>query len=132
MSGRVLSRRRLTGFALVPPTAVAHSPASTVDLGAAARRDYELTLQVSTVPVWDYFISNYPSGFYTDLAQAQRNKILAEVASIAAVEKAKVLANEQKRLAGEGAKATEQAKAAHNTKAAEAARLLAEQKQKTV
>src|ERR1700682_3073838 len=39
---------------------------------ADVRRDYELALQVGTKKVWDAFIANYPSGFYTELAEAQR------------------------------------------------------------
>jgi hypothetical protein len=98
------------------------------DPNAAVRRDYELALQISTHVVWDSFISNYPAGFYTDLAKAQRDKLDAEAASVAATEKAKAAVNEQKRLATEGAKLAEQAKAAAQAKTAEEARVAAERK----
>ena len=68
---------------------------------ADVRRDYELALQVGTKKVWDAFIANHPSGFYTELAEAQR-------------------------LALEGAKQPEQANAAPEAKAAEEARVAAE------
>jgi hypothetical protein len=112
---------------LVPQVSVPRSPTSPSDPNAAVRRDYELALQISTIPVWNSFISNYPSGFYTDLAKAQRGRIIAEAASVAATERAKATADEQKRLAVQGAKSTEQAKAAVQTKAAEEARIAAEQ-----
>jgi hypothetical protein len=34
--------------------------------------------RVGTKPVWDAFIEKYPSGFYTALAKAQRDKLAAE------------------------------------------------------
>ena len=64
--------------------------------------------------------------FYSDLARAQRNKLAAEAAQIAATEKARAAAQEQARLAAEGAKASEQAKAAALSNAAEGERLAAE------
>ena len=111
-------------LALVP--AVTAQPAA--DPNAALRRDYELALQVGTTAVWDSFISTYPSGFYTDLAKAQRDRLIAEAARVAAAEKAKAAEDERKRLAEEGAKAAEQAKAAAEAKAAEQARVAAEKK----
>jgi hypothetical protein len=95
---------------------------------ADLRRDYELAERVGTKEAWDSFILANPSGFYTDLAKAQRNKLAAEAARIAATEKAREAAEERARLAAEGAKATEQAKAAAQSKAAEEARLAAEKK----
>src|SRR5258705_12800638 len=44
------------------------------------RGDYELAERVGTKEAWDYFITAHPSGFYTDLAKAQRNKLAAEAA----------------------------------------------------
>jgi hypothetical protein len=41
------------------------------DPNAAGRRDYELALQIGTIPVWNSFISNYPSGFYMDYRYAR-------------------------------------------------------------
>lgn len=112
--------------ALVPapaaPATVAGNP------NADLRRDYELAERVGTREAWDSFILVNPSGFYTDLAKAQRNKLAAEAARIAATEKAREAAEERARLAAEGAKAAEQAKAAAQAKAAEEARLAAEKK----
>jgi hypothetical protein len=84
---------------LVPAKLVVSEPLHNAQ--ADVRRDYELALQVGTKKVWDAFIANHPSGFYTELAEAQR-------------------------LALEGAKQPEQAKAAPEAKAAEEARVAAE------
>ena len=84
---------------LVPAKLVVSEPLHNAQ--ADVRRDYELALQVGTKKVWDAFIANYPSGFYTELAEAQR-------------------------LALEGAKQPEQANAATQAKAAEEARVAAE------
>ena len=51
-----------------PPPAPVHS-------NADIRRDYELAERVGTMEVWNSFIEAHPSGFYTDLAKAQRNKL---------------------------------------------------------
>jgi hypothetical protein len=114
--------------ALMPATALPSPSISPADPNATIRRDYELAERIGTKPVWDSFISNYPTGFYTDLARAQRDRLGAEAASAAATEKAKATVNEQKRLAIEGAKVAEQAKAAAHAKAAEEARVAAERK----
>jgi uncharacterized caspase-like protein len=100
--------------------------APVVDQDAKMQRDYELALQIATKPVWDSFIEKYPSGFYTDLAKAQRDKLAAEAARLEATAKAKSALDEQARLAIEGAKAVEQGKAAEEAKAAEKARIAAE------
>ena len=87
--------------ALVPaPVAV---PAPAGNANADLRRDYELAERVGTKEAWDSFIRANPSGFYTDLAQAQRNKLAAEAARIAATEKAREAEEERARLAAEGA-----------------------------
>ena len=112
--------------ALVP--APAAPPPAGVNPNADIRRDYELAERVGTKEAWDFFVAAHPSGFYTDLAKAQRNKLAAEAARIAATEKARTAAEEQARLVAEGAKASEQAKAAAQSKAAEEARLAAEKK----
>jgi len=112
--------------ALVPAPAVVTPASPAPDPNSAIRRDYELALQLGTKAVWDAFITNYPIGFYTELAKAQRNKVAAEEARVAATEKAKAAQEEQTRLAIEGAKAAEQAKAASQAKAAEQARVAAE------
>ena len=111
--------------ALVPAPAV---PASNAN--ADLRRDYELAERVGTREAWDSFIRANPSGFYTDLAKAQRNKLAAEAARIAATEKAREAEEERARLAAEGARAAEQAKAAAQLKAAEEARVAAEKKKR--
>jgi caspase domain-containing protein len=112
--------------ALVPaPAAPAPSGGNA---NADIRRDYELAERVGTTEAWDSFVAANPSGFYTDLAKAQRNKLAAENARIAATDKARGAAEEQARLAAEGAKASEQARAASQMKAAEEARLAAEKK----
>jgi hypothetical protein len=113
---------------LVPAPASPPVAASSPDPGAEGRRDYELAERVGTKPVWDSFITKYPSGFYTELAKAQRDKLAAEAATVAATEKAKAALEEQKRLATEGAKATEQARAAADARAAEEARISAEKR----
>jgi uncharacterized caspase-like protein len=113
-------------LALVPAPAAA--PAANGSANADIRRDYELAERVGTIEAWDSFVAANPSGFYTDLAKAQRNKIAAETARIAATEKAREAALEQARLAAEGAKASEQARAAAQSQEAEAAKLAAEKK----
>jgi uncharacterized caspase-like protein len=110
--------------ALVP--APAPPPVANANANADIRHDYELAERVGTKEAWDSFVAANPSGFYTDLAKAQRNKLAAETARIAATEKARKAAEEQARLAAEGAKASEQAKAAAQSKAAEQERLAAE------
>src|SRR5712672_1048741 len=114
--------------ALVP--APASPPAASGNANADIRHDYELAERVGTREAWDSFVAANPSGFYTDLAKAQRNKLAAETARIAATEKARNAAEERARLAAEGAKASEQAKAAAQSKAAEEARLAAEKANK--
>lgn len=114
--------------ALVP--APAAMPASAGNANADLRSDYELAERVGTREAWDSFIRANPSGFYADLAKAQRNKLAAEAARIAATEKAREAEKERARLAAEGAKAIEQAKAAAQVKAAEDARLAAEKKKR--
>jgi uncharacterized caspase-like protein len=112
---------------LVPAPAVAPA-AGSANPNADLRRDYELAERVGTKEAWDSFILANPSGFYTDLAKAQRNKLAAEAARISATEKAREAADERARLAAEGAKSAEQARAAAQSKAAEEARLAAEKK----
>ena len=59
-------------FALVP---AAEPQADTLP---AVRQDYELAERVGTLEAWDSFLASYPDGFYTRLARAQHNKLLAE------------------------------------------------------
>jgi uncharacterized caspase-like protein len=93
------------------------------------RRDYELALQLGTRDAWNAFLSQYPDGFYANLARGQLNKIAAEQAGVAAAEKARLAEQERARLAAEGAKQAEQAKAAAEARAADQARLAAEKAQ---
>ena len=109
---------------LVPAKPAASEPLHNAQ--ADIRRDYELALQVGTKKVWDAFIASYPSGFYTELAEAQRGRSIAEETRIAATEKARLAEQEKARLALEGAKQAEQAKAATQATAAEEARVAAE------
>jgi hypothetical protein len=112
-------------MALVPAPAVAAPPP---DPNEPIRRDYEFAERIGTVEAWDFFLGAYPDGYYSKLAQAQRNKLAAEQARLAATEKARAASEEKARLAAEGAKAAEQAKAAADAKAADQARLAAEKK----
>jgi hypothetical protein len=102
--------------ALVPAPAAAPTIA---DRNEAIRRDYEFAERVGTHEAWDFFLATYPNGFYSNLALAQRNKLAAE-------EKTRAALDEKARLAAEGAKQTEQTKAAAEAKAAEDARIAAE------
>jgi uncharacterized caspase-like protein len=115
---------------LVPAPAVATAPVI-ADPNAGVRSDYELAERVGTKEAWDSFVAAHPSGFYADLAKAQRNKLAAETARLAAAERARLATEEQAKLASEGAKAAEQAKAAQQARAAEEARQAAE-KQKRI
>lgn len=110
--------------AVVTPAPQAAAPAQ--DSDAFVQRAYELALQVGSKAVWDSFIAKYPSGLYTELAKAQRDKLAAEAARVVAAEKAKAAQDEQTRLAAEGAKKAEQEKAAAEAKKAEAQRIAAE------
>lgn len=95
-----------------------------VDPTAAARHDYELALQINVVSAWDSFISKYPSGFYTDLATAQRSKLRA--AQAAAAEEAR-LAAAKKSMEDAKVAAAEQGRVAAQAKAAQEARIAADQ-----
>jgi Caspase domain len=47
--------------------------------GTEAWRDYELAVQVNTIEVWDSFLREHSTGFYANLARAQRAKLLAAI-----------------------------------------------------
>ncbi|MDA9548174.1 caspase (peptidase) [Bradyrhizobium sp. CCBAU 45321] len=111
--------------ALVPAKPVA-APGPQANPDSEIRRDYELALQLGTRDVWTAFLNRYPSGFYTDLAKAQLNRISAEDARAAAAEKARLAEEEKAKLAAERVKKAEQEKAAAAAKAAEDARIAAE------
>ncbi len=91
-----------------PPSSL---PGST---NADARRDYDAAVTIGTQAVWEAFIVDYPRGLYTELAKAQRAKLLAEEARSAAAERSRIADEEKARLAADGARAAEQAKAAES------------------
>ncbi|MDA9398903.1 caspase family protein [Bradyrhizobium sp. CCBAU 45389] len=109
---------------LVPVKAVAAAPVANPQ--ADIRRDYELALQVGNKPAWEAFLAQHPDGFYANLAKLQIDKIQAEQAHAAAIEKAKQAEAERDRLAALGAQKDAQAKAAADAKAAEQAQLAAQ------
>jgi uncharacterized caspase-like protein len=109
---------------LVPAKPVAAGAQS--DPQSAVRRDYELSLQLGSRDGWEAFLRTYAEGFYADLAKGQMKKIAAEEARSAAVEKARLAEQEKVRLAAEGARQTDQARAAAAAMAAEEARNAAE------
>ena len=45
--------------------------------GGEAWRDYEAAAQIGTVAIWDEFLRTHTSGFYANLARAQRAKLMA-------------------------------------------------------
>lgn len=98
-------------------------PAPPPDPDIAVRYAYELALQVGTREIWDSFISNYPNSFYTDLARAQRRKI---VEAQQAAEAARLAAERKRALEEAKAVEAERARAAAQAKAEEDARLAAE------
>ncbi len=106
------------------PAASAQGPSA--DPLDRIRRDYELALQIGTRDGWEAFLQQYPTGFYSELAKAQLNKIAAEVAQAAAAERARQAEAEKARLTAQQATAAAQAKAAADARAAEEARLAAE------
>lgn len=109
---------------LVPVSAASTVPQA--DPNAAVRKDYELALQLGTRDGWEAFIRSYPEGFYADLAKGQLRKVSAEETRAAAAEKARQAEQEKARLALEGARQVEQARAAAAAKSAEEARIAAE------
>jgi Caspase domain/Putative peptidoglycan binding domain len=112
--------------ALVPNRSVAPPPAPAPNPQADIRRDYELALQVGNKAAFDAFLAQHPDGFYASLAKLQLDKIAADQAHVAAVEKSRQAEQERERLAAEGAKKDAQAKADADAKAAEQARIDAE------
>ncbi|WP_271592888.1 caspase family protein [Bradyrhizobium sp. CCBAU 65884] len=113
-------------LSLVPAVAAPSPTGPQADPQTAIRRDYELALQLGTRDGWEAFLSQYPDGFYANLARAHAKKIAAEEARAAAAEKARLAEQERVRLAAEGARQFEIEKAAAAAKAAEEARIAAE------
>ncbi|SFI49451.1 caspase family protein [Bradyrhizobium sp. cf659] len=108
------------------PVKVAAAASPVANPQADIRRDYELALQVGNRAAWDAFLAQHPDGFYSSLAKLQLEKIGAEQAHVAAIEKAKQAEAERDRLAALGAQKDAQAKAAADAKAAEQAQLAAQ------
>jgi len=77
-----------TTIALVPAGEVSGAataaPAPGGDVGGTWR-DYEFAMQVGTRTAWDAFLAAHPTGFYADLARAQRAKLLAAPTAAPAV-----------------------------------------------
>ena len=73
-----------TAIALVPAetslgaaAGAAASPAAAGSLSNESWREYEQAMRVGTAEALDAFLAAHPSGFYADLARAQRAKLLA-------------------------------------------------------
>jgi uncharacterized caspase-like protein len=118
---------------LVPAPVVAApaaaAPAAAPNPQADIRRDYELALQVGNRAAFTAFLAQHPDGFYSSLAKLQLDKIVADDAHAAAVEKAKQAEQERVRLVASGAQKDAQARADADVRAAEQARLDAEKVQ---
>ena len=106
-----------------PPARPATPP---VSARAEIRQDYELALQIGNKDALNYFLAQYPDGYYANLAKLQLAKIDAEDKRAAAAEKARQAEQEQARLLNQGAQQTQLAKAASDLKAAQDARVEAE------
>ena len=108
---------------------VAAAPAAAPKPQADIRRDYELALQVGNRAAFTAFLTQHPDGFYSSLAKLQLDKIVADEAHVAAVEKARQAEQERVRLVTSGAQKDAQARADADARAAEQARLDAEKAQ---
>jgi Caspase domain len=80
-----------TTIALVPAeislgaaVGAAPSPSAAGGLSSETWREYESAVRVGTAEALDAFLAAHPSGFYADLARAQRAKLLAAVPPAAA------------------------------------------------
>jgi hypothetical protein len=110
---------------LVPAPAPAASVAPEPNPSADNRRDYELALQIGNKAAFTAFLV-HPDGFYASLTKLQVEKIAAEDAHAAALEKVKQAEQERARLAAVGAQKDAQAKAEADARAADQARIAAE------
>ena len=108
---------------LVPNRSVAPPPAPAPEAQVDIRRDYELALQVGNKGAFEAFLGQHSDGFYANLAKLQIDKIAADEAHAAAVEKSRQAEQERDRLAAAGAQKEAQAKAEADAKAAEQARI---------
>ena len=114
-----------------PAKEAAKKAAPSPTLRSEIRRDYELALQVGNKDALNFFIVQYPDGYYASLAKLQLAKIDAEEKRVAAAEKARQAEQEQARLVNEGAQQMQLAKAASDLKAAQEARAAAEAAKET-
>ncbi|WLB56691.1 caspase family protein [Bradyrhizobium sp. 521_C7_N1_3] len=114
-----------------PAKEAAKEAAPSPTLRSEIRRDYELALQVGNKDALNFFIVQYPDGYYASLAKLQLAKIDAEEKRAAAAEKARQAEQEQARLVNEGAQQMQLAKAASDLKAAQEARAAAEAAKET-
>lgn len=114
-----------------PAKEAAKDAAPSPTLRSEIRRDYELALQVGNKDALNFFIVQYPDGYYASLAKLQLAKIDAEEKRVAAAEKARQAEQEQARLLNEGAQQMQLAKAASDLKAAQEARAAAEAAKET-
>ncbi|MEH2487332.1 caspase family protein [Bradyrhizobium sp. AZCC 2230] len=118
--------------AAAPQPAPPPLPATSVlSARAEIRHDYELALQIGNKDALNYFLAQYPDGYYANLAKLQLAKIDAEDKRVAAAEKARQAEQEQARLVSQGAQQTQLAKAASDLKAARDARIEAEKAKET-
>jgi hypothetical protein len=108
------------------PLVSAKATASSASPQADMRRDYELALQIGNKDALNFFLAQYPDGYYANLAKLQLAKIAAEEMRVTATEKARLAEQEQARLANEGAQQIQLTKAASDLRAAEEARVAAE------
>ncbi|GLR85830.1 hypothetical protein GCM10007857_25410 [Bradyrhizobium iriomotense] len=113
------------------PVKAAPSASSAPPPQAEMRHDYELALQIGNKEAFNFFLAQYPDGYYANLAKLQLAKIAAEETRAAATEKARLAQQEQARLAYEGAQQLQLAKAASDLRAAEDARVAAEKAKET-
>lgn len=62
---------------VLAPAPAQPPPSQPAAAETSAARDYEFAERVGTVEAWDLYIAAHPSGFHTDLAKVQRNKLAA-------------------------------------------------------
>lgn len=68
-----------TDVVLVPlPSPPQPTAPATTDTRNDVRRDYELAERVGTTEAWDSFLRIHASGYFADLARAQRNKLTVD------------------------------------------------------
>jgi uncharacterized caspase-like protein len=115
----------------VPVAPAAVTAALAPDPNAAVRSDYEFAERVGTKEAWDYFLSIYSKGYYANLAQAQRNKIIAaEAQQTADKERAEKSAKASANAAEAEAKRERELKAERAAKAAAEAAVADAKKEK--